>query len=97
MTQNPHGANHNLENDLRNTLFFRFPLFIENFRAKNKNSVVFVDWKLFNYGQKLKFLVTRENWVAAGGLEAETRRKLSLEVQPKRDLDSKDTLNLIFI
>lgn len=97
MPQNPHGANHNLENDLRSTLFFRFPLFIENFWAKNKNSVVFVDWKLLNYGQELKFLVTRENWVAARGLEAETKRKLSLEVQPKSDLDSKDTLNLFFI
>lgn len=62
MSENLHGVNHNLENDLRNTPIFEFPLFLE-IKAKNKNSVASVNWKLLNHKQILKFLVARENWV----------------------------------
>lgn len=52
--QNLHRVTQNLENDFKMPLSLGFSLILENVQAKNKTSVVLVDWRLFNNGHRLK-------------------------------------------
>lgn len=68
---NLHGANQNFKNNFRNAPFFGVPLYSYVISRKIKTAIMFVEGRIFSHGQKLKFLVTRENWVALGSLEVD--------------------------
>lgn len=52
--QNLHRVTQNLENDLKMPLSLGFSLILESVQAKNKTSVVLVDWRFSNHGHRLK-------------------------------------------